>query len=405
MRFTGEVGRNEDTYKRRYNHLNNSFHNYLRISRILKALGEFGFERFKIHWINLFIEEAYEHKLLKNIRSSLQGYWIPTLRRREERVAAKNKIHEFQKEANTDDEEEDKVDNEEMKDLPTPPMPAAGESARGVAAGSEDEEESSEQTADSEDSSVESSPSPRSNSNDSELSNDKKEEKSKSNDLSESEDADQKAEDGSILAAPNQSKSPNIAISKPPSDSKTQKKRKEGDKKDDENTSLTTPESSSPVISPSASPLPPPVIVQDEPRIASISAATSSSSVLKKSTEDRSTSPKPMALPFHNVVLASSNDNIGDKKLTAEEAKTMEQLSNLQIENTLAGSGSDDESGLTESENECPTERASEREKSQSEVLVPSAKKKESSTSKPSPVSAPVEVASTESIKKESESS
>lgn len=136
----GEVARNPENFKSRYNHLNHSFHNYLRISRILKALGEFGFERFKIHWINLFIEEVFVHGNLRNVLSSLKGFWIPTLRHREDRVAAKNKIHAYQKEDDTDDEGDDMGENEDMKDLPSPP-PLPNHISPPIAAGSEDADE------------------------------------------------------------------------------------------------------------------------------------------------------------------------------------------------------------------------------------------------------------------------
>mmetsp|Transcript_8879 Transcript_8879/g.15215 ORF Transcript_8879/g.15215 Transcript_8879/m.15215 type:complete len:180 (+) Transcript_8879:42-581(+) len=43
---TGQIGRDRH-WKERYRHLNSSFHNYLRITRILKSLGELGFEHFK----------------------------------------------------------------------------------------------------------------------------------------------------------------------------------------------------------------------------------------------------------------------------------------------------------------------------------------------------------------------
>lgn len=132
------MSRNVDTYKARYNHLNSSFHNYLRISRILKALGEFGFERFKIHWIELFIEEIFEHGLLRNTLSSLQNFWVPTLRHRDERVAMKNKIHAYLKQPDTDDEGDDMGDNDDMKDLPSPPALNGALRADASTAGSED---------------------------------------------------------------------------------------------------------------------------------------------------------------------------------------------------------------------------------------------------------------------------
>jgi hypothetical protein len=137
-RDTGEIARNQTTYKSRYAHLNSSFHNYLRISRILKSLGEFGFERFKVHWIEFFIDEIFVHGNLRNTLSSLQGFWVPTLRHRDERVACKNKIHGFLKQNDTDDEGDDMGDNPDMKDLPTPSMPRSGAVAAQSSAGSAD---------------------------------------------------------------------------------------------------------------------------------------------------------------------------------------------------------------------------------------------------------------------------
>jgi len=118
--------------------LNHSFHNYLRISRILKALGEFGFERFKIHWIELFIEEIFVHGQLRNTLSSLQNFWVPTLRNRDDRVTMKNKIHSFLKQPDTDDEGDDMGSNEDMKDLPSPLTAEGFENRDASTAGSED---------------------------------------------------------------------------------------------------------------------------------------------------------------------------------------------------------------------------------------------------------------------------
>jgi len=50
-RKTGTVQRNPENWRNRYNHLNRSFHNYLRITRILKCLGEVGLEHFKVHFV------------------------------------------------------------------------------------------------------------------------------------------------------------------------------------------------------------------------------------------------------------------------------------------------------------------------------------------------------------------
>jgi len=76
---TGELER-ADNWKGRYAHLNSSFHNYLRITRILKCLGEFGYEAWKKHFIDHFIVEVWEHRALSNCGTSCQRYWVETLR-------------------------------------------------------------------------------------------------------------------------------------------------------------------------------------------------------------------------------------------------------------------------------------------------------------------------------------
>jgi hypothetical protein len=81
---TGELARNPVTYRDRYNNLNYSSHNYLRITRILKCLGMSGMEHFKMTFLRHFILEAFKNGELKNIQSSLIRFWLPTLRRREE---------------------------------------------------------------------------------------------------------------------------------------------------------------------------------------------------------------------------------------------------------------------------------------------------------------------------------
>jgi len=82
---TGEIGRSEN-FEARYKNLDWSSHNYLRITRILKCLGEMGLEHFKKHWLMFFIQEVYEHKELTNTASSLDRYWLGTLRDDKERA-------------------------------------------------------------------------------------------------------------------------------------------------------------------------------------------------------------------------------------------------------------------------------------------------------------------------------
>ena len=81
---SGKVSRNPDTYKMRYRHLNSSFHNYLRITRIMKCLGVTGFEHYKTHFLNHMVIEMCKHGNLLNARDSMIKFWLPTLRKPEE---------------------------------------------------------------------------------------------------------------------------------------------------------------------------------------------------------------------------------------------------------------------------------------------------------------------------------
>ncbi|ELU02449.1 hypothetical protein CAPTEDRAFT_111638, partial [Capitella teleta] len=93
---TGKVSR-ASNWIERYYHLNRSFHNYLRITRILKSLGELGYEHLKAPLVMLLLEEAVEHKTLKNIERSCCEYFVYTLRHEEERVDVINWIKQFSK--------------------------------------------------------------------------------------------------------------------------------------------------------------------------------------------------------------------------------------------------------------------------------------------------------------------
>ena len=78
-KVTGEIEKAEN-WKERFQHLNRSYHNYLRITRILKCLGELGYERIKVKFLEFVIEEALEKKTLKNCYKSCKDYWVETLR-------------------------------------------------------------------------------------------------------------------------------------------------------------------------------------------------------------------------------------------------------------------------------------------------------------------------------------
>lgn len=60
--------------------LPSSQHNYLRITRILKSLGELGYEAFKAPLVRLFLEESLCHNTLPNMQHSILEYFVYTIR-------------------------------------------------------------------------------------------------------------------------------------------------------------------------------------------------------------------------------------------------------------------------------------------------------------------------------------
>jgi len=93
-RKTGQIARSSN-YKERYYNLNTSGHNYLRITRILKCLGEMGFEHLKLPFLEFLVQEVYVNKELRNVKSSLGNYWSGTLRDDDQRAAFLAKIEEY----------------------------------------------------------------------------------------------------------------------------------------------------------------------------------------------------------------------------------------------------------------------------------------------------------------------
>jgi len=93
-RSTGELERSKN-FKERYRNLNRSSHNYLRITRILKCLGEMGFEHLKFSFLAFVAEEIWVHGELKNCASSLEHYWSGTLRDDTQRAQIEKKIQDF----------------------------------------------------------------------------------------------------------------------------------------------------------------------------------------------------------------------------------------------------------------------------------------------------------------------
>ncbi|KAG7512598.1 opioid growth factor receptor 1 [Solea senegalensis] len=76
---SGNVAR-APNWQERFQHLNESQHNYLRITRILKSLGELGYEAFKAPLVRLFLEESLFHNTLPNMQHSVLEYYVYTIR-------------------------------------------------------------------------------------------------------------------------------------------------------------------------------------------------------------------------------------------------------------------------------------------------------------------------------------
>ena len=72
-------------YRERFDHLNWSMHNYLRITRILKCLGEFGFEYLKPPFIKFILREAIVERTLTRTLDSCRNYWIQVIKEDTER--------------------------------------------------------------------------------------------------------------------------------------------------------------------------------------------------------------------------------------------------------------------------------------------------------------------------------
>lgn len=69
-------------------------HNYLRITRILKCLGEFDYEHLKAPFVRFVLREAIVEKTLKNTKNSCLNYWLEVIKDDKER----KKIRRFAKE-------------------------------------------------------------------------------------------------------------------------------------------------------------------------------------------------------------------------------------------------------------------------------------------------------------------
>lgn len=81
---TGEVKRAEN-WKERFGNLERNMHNNLRITRILKSLGELGFEHYQAPLVQFFLEETLVKKTLGSVKRSVLDYFLFAVRAKQER--------------------------------------------------------------------------------------------------------------------------------------------------------------------------------------------------------------------------------------------------------------------------------------------------------------------------------
>jgi hypothetical protein len=93
---TGELERSKN-YEARYDNLNASGHNCLRITRILKSLGELGFEHLKFNFLAFVADEIWRHGELNNCKATIKNYWTGTLRDNTQRAEMEKMIRGFER--------------------------------------------------------------------------------------------------------------------------------------------------------------------------------------------------------------------------------------------------------------------------------------------------------------------
>ncbi|XP_064154591.1 opioid growth factor receptor [Anguilla rostrata] len=81
---TGEVKRAEN-WRERFANLERNMHNNLRITRILKSLGELGFEHYQAPLVRFFLEETLVRKNLSSVKRSVLDYFLFAVRDKRER--------------------------------------------------------------------------------------------------------------------------------------------------------------------------------------------------------------------------------------------------------------------------------------------------------------------------------
>ncbi|XP_041702597.1 opioid growth factor receptor [Coregonus clupeaformis] len=81
---TGEVKR-ADNWRERFANLERNMHNNLRITRILKSLGELGFEHYQSPLVRFFLEETLVKRNLSSVKRSVLDYFLFAIRDKKKR--------------------------------------------------------------------------------------------------------------------------------------------------------------------------------------------------------------------------------------------------------------------------------------------------------------------------------
>jgi hypothetical protein len=82
-------------YSQRYSNLNYSSHNYLRITRILKCLAEFGRPSLQLGFLLHIVRELTTGQLHSGVAKSAVNYWIPVLQSSEDRTRLQSVMDEL----------------------------------------------------------------------------------------------------------------------------------------------------------------------------------------------------------------------------------------------------------------------------------------------------------------------
>jgi len=78
-RKTGQLHRHKN-YASRFENLEERAHNWLRITRILQCLGEFGFTSYQEQLLVFLANEIFKTKMLRKLAKSYSSFWVHTIK-------------------------------------------------------------------------------------------------------------------------------------------------------------------------------------------------------------------------------------------------------------------------------------------------------------------------------------